>query len=1218
MARQTTKKQRQAPQPEVDDDGDVDMTSTSSSSSSSSSGDEDDSDDQSHHDESDHDESDHDEKESKEDRVTSTQSKHANNENDQDNSDAASNNDSNDSSSSDNEHHKEVTPPPISKSWTTLTTHSPCYTGGTVVVSHSSFASKHDVPSNHPHDESHFILAQRGGDVAIIEASTGLFVRTLRRGAKYQGSRVPGLTGVEGGNGETVDDEEEEEDDEEEVMDAEAITAFALAPNNREVVVVTRGHLVRRYSLVEGGVPAVNDNEDKKKKKDKDNNEHTSVSLPDKPHTHPILSHTHPAPIVQSLGKSGHTLPVTQIAYHPSGIFFATGSVDGLVKVWDQRNGYATHAFYPTSGGKGRHAVTCLRWRPLATCLVLAVGREDGSICIHDLLLLGEGKDGGRGGSLPVAVMRDHVSAVMCVAWSEGGGMESSSSFSSSSSSKKHGGGLFFSSGRDSVINTWLITQEDVVDQQPRRKKKKTRKDGADEQSSSFVQTKVTYVRIRTLPVYEQVQSMVLLPRRFRPLSESKEQQQALDRKDVVLATVGTKGIVRLWRATPTGKEGVHSVSDLTLLASQREDEAFGEEHGGYTSLHLTSLSTTHISPLLVAVDAEHNMTFMRLGWATDGKSNATLRIDTDRSIVGHNGEILDLAVIPTGGQSSSNDTKSMNDKHTIAVATNSSQVRIFGLAEAKDDELGESNDETKEKSHPALSPRGMLDGHTAIVLAIDCSPCGRYLATAGKDKTMRLWHTASRKCIGVATGHTEAVGSVALSNKIGCYDVGGKAAESGAGAFVVTASKDRTLKVWPLPGSAVLNRRVENGEGELELRARLSARAHEKDINIVSVAPNDSLIATGSQDKTVKLWRSTDLALHGTLKGHKRGIWDCQFSHTDRVLATASGDRTVKLWSISDCSCVRTFQGHMAGVLRVRFLATGLQLISSGSDGLIKLWTIRTNECESTIDAHDDKIWALDLSPCGTALFSGGADSKIAVWRDTTKERDDAAREAEEKNILMEQKLSNHLRNKQYEAALEIALKLDKPNQVLRVLTEIVEKDTKSSRGIVTLQKHAVNWALEQLTQILKYCREWNTRARNSNIAMLVVKAVVTTIPSTKLAAMEGIPEILGGIAPYAERHFDRLERMVENSYLLDFTLFSMGSLHGTTDEKYSQWLERSKYVLPPKVADGKVQIGGSLVVGAKKQGNIDSSDDGSDGSVITVGESDSSDDDQSSNSED
>jgi len=100
----------------------------------------------------------------------------------------------------------------------------------------------------------------------------------------------------------------------------------------------------------------------------------------------------------------------------------------------------------------------------------------------------------------------------------------------------------------------------------------------------------------------------------------------------------------------------------------------------------------------------------------------------------------------------------------------------------------------------------------------------------------------------------------------------------------------------------------------------------------------------------------------------------------------------------------------------------------------LIKLWTIRTNECESTIDGHADKVWALDLSPCGAALFSGGADSKLAVWRDTTKERDDAEREAEEQNIMMEQQLSNHLRRKNYEKALEVALELDKPNQVLRV----------------------------------------------------------------------------------------------------------------------------------------------------------------------------------------
>ena len=1066
-------------------------------------------------------------------------------ENDNDSSDSGD--DSDEDSEDEVMNNASTQQPAISKSWTALTTHSPCYTGGTVALSHEN-----NLASTSTSDEEvsqPFILAQRGGDVSIIEANTGLLLRTVRKGAAFEG-------------GFALDEHENDDEDdnaEEEMLDAEAITAFALSPNNRDMIAVTRSHLVRKYNLA---VPA-----DDGGYEDKQDKKQSNADADQKLKPQSVTSIKQPAKVAFSFGKSGHKLPVTKIAFHPSCIFFATGSVDGLVKIWDTRNGYATHALHPTSdmsgGGRGRYAVTCIQWRQTSASLILAIGREDGSIAIHDLLLNAQDT---KTASMPVAVLRDHISAVTCVAWlSEGSGV-------GSSGSRKHGSGVFFSSGRDSVINTWLISEQEVADTHG-PKSKKRRKSKEDDGRKKATLVKVTYQRIRTLPVYEQVESMLLLPRRFRQTLETGSHNEVLNRKHIVLATCGTKGIVRLWKATAGDKDaGIqNALSDLSPLVSQSESDAFGEDNGGYTSLHLTSGDDN-----ILAIDAEQNMTFLQLDWADTDKTE--LALTSNRAIVGHNGEILDLSVIPGG-----------NGEQTVAVATNSSQVRIFGVADTSD---------LDDHVHTALSPRGILDGHSAIVLSLDASPCGRYLATAGKDKTMRIWNVPNRSCVALATGHTEAVGSVALSNKIGCYDVGGKSAENGAGAFAVTVSKDRTLKVWPLPGSAVLDK----SDDEIKLQARLSTRAHEKDINIVSVAPNDSLIATGSQDKTVKLWRANDLALHGTLKGHKRGVWDCQFSQHDRVLATGSGDRTVKLWSIADCSCVRTFQGHMSSVLRVRFLGTGLQLISSGSDGLIKLWTIRTNECENTIDAHDDKIWALDLSRAGT-LFSGGADSKIAVWRDTTKEKDDEKREAEEKNILMEQTLSNHLRHKRYEQALELALELDKPHQVLKVLTDILEKDAATSRGIETLQKHAVNWKLDRLVQILKYCREWNTRARNSHIAQLVVKAVVTTIPAAKLASYQGVPEILAGIAPYSERHFDRLDKMVGNSYLMDYTLFSMGSIHGESKEGYDEWISGRKY-LPPKVVEGRIQIGGSLVVeGKKARKNDDDSD--SDSDVMTIGDS-------------
>uniref|UniRef100_A0A7S0PX60 U3 small nucleolar RNA-associated protein 13 C-terminal domain-containing protein n=1 Tax=Asterionellopsis glacialis TaxID=33640 RepID=A0A7S0PX60_9STRA len=600
----------------------------------------------------------------------------------------------------------------------------------------------------------------------------------------------------------------------------------------------------------------------------------------------------------------------------------------------------------------------------------------------------------------------------------------------------------------------------------------------------------------------------------------------------------------------------------------------------------------------LIVADAEHNLSFLSAKTITDDSIASTRPLlAADRTIVGHNDEILDLKVIP----SSSQQTNTAPSSERIVVATNSAQVRLF--------ELGTYSCE-------------VLDGHSATVLCVDASPCGRYLATCGKDKTMRLWHLETQRCIGVATGHTEAIGAAALSRKVGRYDVKGKAAINGGGSFAVTASKDRTLKRWNLPGSDDLDK-CALSEDPLELRAFVSARAHEKDINIISVAPNDSLVATGSQDKTVKLWRSTDLTLQGTLKGHRRGVWDCQFSPFDRVIATSSADRTVKLWSLSDYSCVRTFQGHVSSALRVRFLSGGLQLVSSGADGLIKVWTIRTNECETTMDGHSDKVWALDLSPSSGSLVTGGADSRIVVWNDTTQEEENAKRDAEEQTIMMEQRLANHLRFKEYEQALEIALELDKPRQALKVLNSIIENDLQQGQGqLVTLKRHVQSWPMSRTSQVLRYCREWNTRARNSHVAMLVVKSIVSSIPAHELAAADGVPEIMAGITPYAERHFDRFDRLHASSYLLDFTLFSMGAMDNTDEDgnletDYAAWEASSKLVLPPKHIDGRIQVGGKDLVGETNANQDDSSedDDDSENEVLTVGESDA---DESSSSED
>ena len=999
----------------------------------------------------------------------------------------------------------------LSKSWSIESAHVPTFTGGKVTHCYEfKMPRKGENDENDSEEEKFkpFLLLPVDGDLAVVDATRGTKMGTVR--------------------GQDANFDEEDED---EGVDQEAITSFCLGRNNQLLMTCTRNHMLRQYSL------------------------NTSSSSP--------------VQLVKTWGRSGHTLPVTLMELHPSMVFLATGSIDGTVRVWDVRGSYVTHVFRPLAGGdgggSGRLSVTALSWRQDASRLILAIGRDDGSMAIHDL------RDADH-----VIVLRDHVSTVTCMEW--------------------WGDEFFVSTGRDAVLNLWRIVQVEAEEaKKSKRKKKKQQQEQQQQQQLQLYDVpKVSYRRIQTLPVYEQVEGMVVVPSK--------------DASELAVATAGSKGLVRLWHAIVVAGR----TPELKLFREQPQSQAFDEGRGGYMGLVLNELARSAIDnnsepekleEQFIAIDAEHSLSFL----------SSSLRLD--RTIVGHNDEILDLKVIPTAGPTSK-----------VVVATNSPQIRIF--------ELGNFS-------------CTVLDGHTATVLCVAVSPCGRFIASCGKDKTMKLWYHFDKdsrhpRCVATATGHTEAIGACALSQKVGRYEVGGKAARNGGGAFAVTASVDRTLKRWNLPSAeealALLTEVGDESQNPLDLMASVSVRGHEKDINIVSIAPNDSLVATGSQDKTVKLWNSTDLTLRATLKGHKRGVWDCQFSPIDRVVATSSGDKTVKLWSLGDYSCVRTFQGHVASALRVRFLTGGLQLMSAGADGLLKLWTIRTNECEATLDGHTDRVWALDLKTTTSAtgeekatFVSGGADSKLVVWEDNTQEVEDDKRAKEAESIMLDQKLANHLRHKEFDKALEIALQVDKPMQALKVMTSIIEHDLQQKRqnGLLSLQRHVEGWTMERTTQVLKYCREWNTRALNCHVAMLVLKAVVTTVPAATLASADGVPEILAGILPYAERHFDRLDRLYTSSYLLDFSLVSvLGSLDPPDDTadksetEFESWQATSKLVLPPKTLDGRIQVGGKDIVGgnsSSRHHHVGSDSDGDDGDdVVTVGDSSTSSSDNSDSSED
>jgi len=90
------------------------------------------------------------------------------------------------------------------------------------------------------------------------------------------------------------------------------------------------------------------------------------------------------------------------------------------------------------------------------------------------------------------------------------------------------------------------------------------------------------------------------------------------------------------------------------------------------------------------------------------------------------------------------------------------------------------------------------------------------------------------------------------------------------------------------------------------------------------------------------KIWDAETLSCKMILKGHKRGVWDVNFSPIEKLLASGSGDSTVKIWNLEDGQCVHTFEGHMGSVLKVQWVCFGLEIISGGADGLVKVWNVK------------------------------------------------------------------------------------------------------------------------------------------------------------------------------------------------------------------------------------------------------------------------------------
>jgi WD40 repeat protein len=540
-----------------------------------------------------------------------------------------------------------------------------------------------------------------------------------------------------------------------------------------------------------------------------------------------------------------HTHWVWTIAFHPDGNLLASGSEDQTIKLWDSQTGICLTTLEGHTGGVGSIA-----FHPNGS--LLASGSVDQTVRLWDVQT-----------HQCLAVLQGHSSRIWSVAFSPDGQQLATGS-------------------DDQTVRLWNVQ---------------------------------THQCLAVLPQSSRVWSVA-----FRP--DGQWLAAGNDDRSIKFWDIRTRECLKTLQGHSSRVWAIAFHPDGHTLVSGSDDQTikFWEVETGQCLRTLQGCGnwvwSVAFSPPTVHPNADD------LGQIASGSEDKTVRLwnvttgQCCQVLQGHTSRVWSVALSSDGQIASGSDdqTARLWDAKTgrcrKILRGHTRQVRLVAFSLDGSLLASASGDQTINLWSVSTGEcLRTLRGHTSWIFSVAFSPDHQTLVSGGEDQALRLWNVSTGECLNTLQGHTMPVSTVAWSNPIAPITKLSppQTTPDSAVGLIASGSYDQTIRLWNARTGQCLN----------------TLQGHTGQVLSVAFSPDGKLLASTSSDRTIKLWNlekidgadqaiDRDLPLEAeclTLQGHSKGVQSIAFSPEGQILATGSEDETIKLWDVQTGTCLKTLR---------------------------------------------------------------------------------------------------------------------------------------------------------------------------------------------------------------------------------------------------------------------------------------------------------------------